>query len=791
MLADLRSDAKPSTMPFIGKALTLRLEGAAMMSMLLRRALVVSTLSLAACQPMQLSSDPLQNLSSIGSNRADSSTADRAQRVKVVRGDGPVFDGIESVGTGGFLAKQGNSSGKTSPEADDKDEKYALNLLDASIAQASKSVLGDILGASYTISDQVKGKLTLQTAKPLPRREIVELFEQGLHANGAALVRVGTHFRIVPTADAAKLGGRSLTQPFPNSPGTQSQFLALKYTTPSEMKRLIESVLPAGTVQSADDSRNMLVVSGTPQELSSIADLVGIFDVDWMRGMSFAIYPVRAGDPESMTRELEPMLGIDAEGPQKGALRLVPNRRLGAIMVISKSRELLRRTRILIAEIDKVAETKEERLFVYKIRNRTASELAAILTRILPAGDGAAATATSNVAPRFEPTTAASGPLTSLATSAATVSRTSNAPGLQDGPRPISAASSLTGNRGAGGALTSAAPGMSGPAAETTNGTQAPGAAPGQPEPPVGRQQKIVADEANNALIISATRKEYTKILQILDGIDVLPTQVMLEALIAEVTLNDELKFGVKWAIERGQSKFTLSDAVTGAIASRFPGFSYFFNAANIQAAIDAVSSITKVNVASAPTLMVLDNRKATLQIGDQVPLLTQQLQNTNSPIVVNSIAMRDTGIILNVTPRVSDSGRVVLEIEQEVSSPVLTQSSGIDSPTIQQRRIRTTVAVRDGEVVALGGLIQERNNITKSQIPILGDIPVVGTAFRSKSDKIDRTELLIFIRPLVVRNSTEAREVTQEFRSRINLQRPTSMTGRNSYDRDARRIFH
>ncbi len=226
-------------------------------------------------------------------------------------------------------------------------------------------------------------------------------------------------------------------------------------------------------------------------------------------------------------------------------------------------------------------------------------------------------------------------------------------------------------------------------------------------------------------------------------------------------------------------------------VASNFPGFSYFYLADNVSAAIDAMSAVTKVNVVSAPSLMVLDNRKAALQIGDQVPILTQQQQGTlaGAP-VVNSVALKDTGIILSVTPHVSDGGRVVLDIEQEVSSVIKTTSSKIDSPTIQQRRIRTTVVVGDNEVVALGGLIQERNTANKDGVPIIGDVPVLGSLFRQKEDKIDRTELLIFIRPQVVRNVMEAREVTDEFRKRIHLEPPTSTRGRDVYDRDARRIF-
>jgi general secretion pathway protein D len=186
-----------------------------------------------------------------------------------------------------------------------------------------------------------------------------------------------------------------------------------------------------------------------------------------------------------------------------------------------------------------------------------------------------------------------------------------------------------------------------------------------------------------------------------------------------------------------------------------------------------------------------MDNRKATLQIGDQVPIITQTAQGvavTGAP-VVNSVTLKDTGVILSVTPRVNDSGRVVLDVEQEVSNVTKTTSSGIDSPTIQQRRIRTTITVKDGEVLALGGLIQQRDGTTKTQVPILGNLPVVGAAFRTKDDTIDRTELVIFLRPQVVRDDTEAAGVTEEFRSRIALDPLKPTRGNRQYGRDLDRI--
>jgi general secretion pathway protein D len=230
-------------------------------------------------------------------------------------------------------------------------------------------------------------------------------------------------------------------------------------------------------------------------------------------------------------------------------------------------------------------------------------------------------------------------------------------------------------------------------------------------------------------------------------------------------------------------------------VGPTFPGFAWSYATDNIQVTLNALSSVTDVKVVSAPTLMALNNQKATLQIGDEVPIVTQQSVGTGAPNapVINSITMKNTGVILTVTPRVNNAGRVMLDIEQEVSSVVKTTTSGIDSPTIQQRKISTRVMVNDGESLALGGLIQEKNSLSRGQVPILGDLPIIGNVFKNKTDGINRTELIIFIRPRVVRDIYEARDVTEEFRQQLNFETPIKKRrgGVNRTQQDLKRLAY
>lgn len=311
-----------------------------------------------------------------------------------------------------------------------------------------------------------------------------------------------------------------------------------------------------------------------------------------------------------------------------------------------------------------------------------------------------------------------------------------------------------------GGGTGGTAAGAEGGEASGTSGTAKPGS----------RGLRVAADDSRNALIVMGTRNEHEQIASLLSELDSSARQVLLEATIAEVTLNDELSVGTRWFFERGNWDFRFSDAASGAVGGRNPGFTAVFGVGGADVALSALAGVTDVRVISAPTLMVLDNKEGVLQIGDQVPVATQSSTNSGSKDapVVTQIDFRDTGIILRVRPRIGSGGRVLLDISQEVSDVKRTQSSGIDSPTISQRKIQTSVALGDGQTLALGGLVQESDNVSRSETPGLGKVPVVGNLFRSKGSLKARTELLILIRPRVVEDQQDAAQITAQWRSKL-----------------------
>jgi general secretion pathway protein D len=653
------------------------------------------------------------------------------------------------------------------PRSGSTDANVVLNLSSVPLQQAAKTVLGDMIGVNYVVDPRVDGVVSVQTTQPVSKADALELFQAALTPIGAVLVQSRGIYRIAP-ADQAATGAVSTGQA-PNAGaagGNGIRIVSLKYVSATEVARVLEPMVPKGAIVQADDSRNILALKGSPAEIDSMLDSISIFDVDVMRGMSFAVVPVKTSQPEKMVDELKAVFASDKEGPLKGRVRFIANTRLGAILVVTSQPGYLPRAQSWIRRLDAKANGSERQLHVYQVQNRPVAELAGVLQSMF-----------SNEMKIVRPTRSVS-PRSRQVGLAGTSSKAAGPGGVTADQDPALQGGGARGG-GAGGDLQGLA--------RALNSTD-PDAAAGDPmdatsssSGPVGEPPlKIVADETKNSLLIMANDRDYQRVLRVIQGLDVVASQVLIEAVIAEVTLNDKLQYGVQWQLSKGGTPTaSFSNAVTGGVAAAFPGFNYAVNAANIAATLSALNSLTHVNIISTPSLMVLDNKTARLQIGDQVPITTQTATSTvtASTAIVNSITMQDTGVILSVTPRINESGRVQLEIEQEVSAVVKTTSSGIDSPTIQQRRVKTTVVVNDGEVLALGGMIQEQASKTSNQLPLLGDIPGLGAAFSNRNNDVQKTELVILITPRVVRDGTESRLVTEEYRRKMNVYMPHAST--------------
>jgi len=685
-------------------------------------------------------------------------------------------------GSGRFIGDP--PTGAIKPTTEAAADGVTINLVNVPAPQAAKTVLGDILGVRYTVDPGIEGKVTIQTPRPVARGAVVDLFQAALRSNNAALVNANGMYRIVALEQAA-VGARIRTDEAPAVPeqlGSGVHVVQLKYVAASEIRRILDPISPRGSIVGADNARNTITLSGGGADIANIMEAISIFDVDVMKGMSFALVPVRTSQPDAIAEELRTVFASTREGPMSGMVQFLPNKRLGAILIVSAQPKYLSRAETWVRRLDAQAEGSEKQLFTYAVQNRRAQELVDVLQSMFSTETGAGRTAAParTVSPQYREASVQS-------RTAAPATGTSFGPSTAGLGTSGGAAPGTTGGLSAGFGQQRSL--QSTPAAHQETG---PPAQIGRDEATGEPRVKIAADEAKNVVLIEATAADYRRIMRVIGTLDVIPNQVLIEATIAEITLTDELKFGLRSSLRGKSSSATFSDDAGGALGSVFPGFSYALTAANITATLNALNQITNVNVISSPTLTVMDNKTAMLQIGDQVPITTQSavsVLTTGAP-VVNSVSYRDTGVILALTPRISESGRVLLDIEQEVSSVATTTSSNIDSPTIQQRRIRTSVVVNDGEALALGGMIQSSRTLSRTQAPVLGDIPVLGNLLKNKDDQISKTELIIIIiTPHVIRNLREARRVTDEFRRELAIGTRAGPRPR-SFEENMRRTF-
>jgi general secretion pathway protein D len=633
--------------------------------------------------------------------------------------------------------------------------KFTLNFKGAELREVIKAILGDLLKANYVVDDKVRGPVNLETRRPISRDELIPTLETLLRTQGAVLVHSDHLYQIVPQSSALT----SAVSPhvtLQRDRGYQVLVVPLRFIAAKEMEKILKPLQPANSLLEVDSRRNLVMLAGTQAELAHMLKTIDTFDVDQLQGMSVGLFRLAAVDVKTIRRELEEIFG---EGGAEGAgmLRFVPLDRLNAFLVITPQPKYLDRVEEWVKRLDRIDEGAAAGLHVYYVQNSRATHLAEVLGPLfgVEGRAGAGALPPARLAPGTRPA--------QLGTGAPTRQPAGGAPSTGLGA-------------GQGAAIsTAAAPADVRPLAFSSPADALIGRL-GSGELDVGAVT-IIADDKRNALIVKSTAADYAKIEQVIRKLDIWPFQVLVEVTIVDVELSDELSLGVEWFL-KGQSRGRRAEARfdTGAagLAPIVPGFSFTLldTANNIRAVLNMLASESKLKVISSPTMMVLDNHKASIRVGDQVPVRTSEATgitaSATSPIIASSIDYKDTGVLLEVTPRVNASGMVHMEIHQEVNDVSQTTSSGIDSPTINQRRINTTVAVQDGETVVLGGLIRDRKSGSEVGIPWLHQLPLLGWLFKSRTDVAARSELIVVITPSAVRDQAEARAVTDELRRRM-----------------------
>jgi general secretion pathway protein D len=650
---------------------------------------------------------------------------------------------------------------------------YELNFSDTDLSELAKVILKDTLGITYVFDSHVEGRVTISTGGPVTRAELISVLESVLATNHAALLIENNVYRIVPEADAHQQGISAfdyVRESHEVGAGYGVSIFALRYVSTEAMMRMLDGLMVKQEDLRASVFNNLLFIRGSSQVRQSVVDIVSMFDVDWMKGQSAGIFKLENASADDVLRELRQVFQTDKQG--RGTVKFQTIGRLNAILVLAPRLQMVDKAGEWIARLDHGG-ADDDNYYVYRVENGRAKDLAKLL---MAAFSGSASSGSVRGAEEKEvaPTLGAS---TMSSSGSSFGSSATNSTG--SGTSSSSSGIGSIGSSDTTGASNST-PLKSAPAAaaseedDTSLDTAASSTSASSSD-----QVRVTPDERNNKLLIKASERNYKKILQILRRIDRPPLQVLINATLAEVTLNKNLQYGVQFFLQKnkgmgGAIGFSTSDAL--AIAPVMPGLNLIAGNLNSdpRVIIDALAKETAVRIVSSPSVVVLHNQQAVLEVGDQVPIITREAQsviNPDSP-TVNEIEFKNTGVILNVTPRINSNGLVTMEIQQEVSAvqdPTGRLGGGTNTltPTISQRRITSTIAVQSGQMVVLGGLIREEVGHSKSGIPLVNKIPYLGDVLGGDTDTSrTRTELIVFIRPSVIRNPEDASDAAEALRA-------------------------
>ena len=697
--------------------------------------------------------------------------------------DGPVGQttgaGTPQISTGRIPAAPTLATDAAEPGGD-----ISLDFVDTDIREIASQVLGTILRVNYSIDPTVRGTATLRTVNPISRARVLPALQSLLVQNGATVVQSGGLYRVTTVASAAASPGLA-------GAGTAGgALIPLRYASADDLAKLLQPYAGATGRVASDPGRNTLIISGDPGTREALITLAQAFDINALAGQSYALFPVPSGSAKDFATALSEAMRSGQGGALAGVVRVVPMDRISSVLVVSPQARYLDDARRVYGLVEKVQRQTIRGWNVYYLQNSKSNDIAYVLQQA------------------FTPNRVTAVP--SARATGASSRRSGGANSFNSGGGAGGAGGGLRGGGGGGlgggglgggglgggglgggglgggglggGGLAQAGGADSPPAGQNPANPLLGGLEPGGGTSTAGggadsdlNSIRIIPNAENNAILLYATAQERDTIEAMLRKIDILPLQVRIDAVIAEVTLNDNLSYGTQFFFKgggiNGALNFNAQGSAANALLNNFPGF-LLSGANNATYAINALQNVTTVKVLSSPQLLVLDNESARLQVGNLVPFLTTSSQSTltTGAPVINSIDYRETGVIMEVTPRVNSGGLVTLDIAQEVSDvdTTATNNSAIQSPTFLERNVRSRVVVQDGQTVGLAGLIRDNASGGNQGIPWLKDVPILGLLAGAQSNTRSRTELLVLVTPHVVRDQRDARALTEDLRDQL-----------------------
>ena len=620
----------------------------------------------------------------------------------------------------------------------------SFNFEGESLHAVVKAILGDMLGQSYSIAPGVQGTVTVATQRPVGAAGALSLLENVLAQNNARMVYSDGRYNIV-TADQAltsgvvpRTGSASLAR------GFESRVVSLRFVSATEMEKILKPYARPNAIVSVDGARNMLTIAGTRAELDNYLRTIQVFDVDWMASMSVGVYPLQSGRASDVVQDLERVFGEQGKSPTAGMFRFMPLDSSNAVMVITSQVKYLEDIQQWIDRIE--GGSGDGRLFSYELKYIKARDLADRLAEVFGGGNGNSGSESPSMMPGVGTTEISDGGIDDKSgTSSAAVNT-----GLGDG-------GNLPANRSGNGKVTLKVE---------------------------GAEVGVSAVEDTNSLLVRASPSQWKSIREVIERIDVMPMQVHIEAQVISVALKGALQYGVSWFFDNavGEAGFPYPTgrnsfgSYSGGISQpNVPNggsignlLSWTFLGNNAAAIVSALDNVTDVRTLSAPSVFTQNNREASLNVGQRIPISSVSLNPGNgNDNTYSSVQYLDTGIILKVRPRVTRDGLVFLDIVQEVSKPT-GEADDNGNVRIDTSKVTTSALAPSGETIVLAGLISDGTSRNATGVPGLSRIPILGGLFGQQGQTKTRDELVILITPTVVRNPMEARNLTDEYGRRF-----------------------
>jgi general secretion pathway protein D len=603
--------------------------------------------------------------------------------------------------------------------------------------------MSEILKINYMIDPRVKGVVNIHTSGQIASADVFPIFQSILRLNGATAVKKDGIYEIVPLPEAKKL---PFTPSLPHDSGKPVseeryviQILPLKYIPVTEVSKMIKPFLSDGADIVEHPPSNILIMGDLASNVKKSMEIIHLFDTDAFTGLRVRIYPILNADVAEVAKEMEKIFSSFEVSTKSGrgvGITFTPITRINSLLAVSSIPNIFEKVEGWLKELDKIPmEGTKYSVFVYHCQNAKAKDLAEVLKQVY--------VTTKEKKTEFKEKVTEQVPR---------------------GTKPAPTAPSA-------------------PPSPPTEGGAVPEG-----------EINVVVDETNNALVVRSFARDYKGILETIKKLDIYPRQVLIEVLLADITLSDDKEFGLDLVryLDRGKWQQTIQFGEFSQLAEAGPGISYSIvqEAGRFSAAIKAAATLGRLRVLTSPHLLASNNKEAKIQIGTSEPILTNTYTSTGTATAVTptgfiegTIEYKDIGTILSITPRISDGGLVTLELSIEESSldsreigrrdtsttaAVASSASTFTVPAFIKTTAKTVLSIKEGQTIAIGGLIRKTKDVSSQGVPFLSKIPVIGFFFGKNKDSSERRELILLLTPHIITDEIQSKTVTDEFREKI-----------------------